>query len=389
MMAGASERRLFGLMFALLSSACGEASVAGEGYALREVDEGKAPAFGTVAFEELDPVPPGGSLDDLQRALPELSGRGIALGLHWKSERIDDPLRWRIVDEAIARGIAVHPVLTLPEGREEDEQPGSLGYAQTGYFPNASNYAAWIAASKKLMEMWLARGLAPTTMVVDMEMRKRRLHRLAALTGPRPDALGTLLLLASGIDRARQDRAIAAFSAYAAHAHARGFTLHLTTLLPMLDDYRDGDDSLRQAFGVPLANDPRQIPFDVVSFQIHRTLYRERYPNLTPYFVYDYARAAVALVGGRAAIDVGLTHGGIVATAPVYTGPDELRGDLAAAMAAGIPTRNIGVYSLLGILTRPKVAAWLEPVVSARPPSDTGATASSHVEWGLLDAVLP
>lgn len=380
------------LTLSAMAAGCAEHDVTLVARARAEAPRAARPAgFGGVAYEEFDPPPPGGSLADLRAALPLLEGRGVAIGMHWKSERIDDSERFRIVEEAAARGIAVHPVLLLPEGSEADEDPASPRYAETGYFPNATNYAAWIAHSKQLMAAWRARGLAPTTMIVDLEMRKRRLHRLAALTGSATDPLAVYALLLSGIDRRRYADALAAFDAYAREAHAQGFQLQLTTLLPMLDDYRDGDDSLRQAFGIPLADDPRAVPYDTVSFQIHRTLYQERYPGLSTYFVYDYARAARGLFGERAAIDLGLTHGGIAPDAPVYTDGDQLRQDVEAALSAGIKREQLQVYSLLGMLApgRGAIDQWLQLPHELRVPPNDGATARSHLDWGLLDVLLP
>jgi len=348
------------------------------------------PGFGSVAYEELDPLPEGGSLEDLTASLDRLQGLGVALMLHWTSEDIHDPRRWQVVAAAHARGIEVRPVLTLPEGSEADEDPASPRHASTGYFPNTSNYAAWIASSKQLMTSWTSRGYAPTTMVIDLEMRKRRLHRLADLTGPDTDPLGVLSLLAQGIDRPRYALAMAAFRAYADYAHQRGFRLHVTTLLPVIDDYLDGDDSLRQAFGIPLGNTPGDRPWDSVSIQVHRTLYGERYVGLTSYFVYDYARAIRKVFGDKGAIDLGLTHGGIVASAPLYANGDELRRDLEAALSAGIAPEDIGIYSWLGMIApeHAPLSQWLQPPVDLRPPHDDGLTARSHRDWKLLDALL-
>lgn len=94
--------------------------------------------FGGVAYEEFEPASEGGSLADLRRVLPVLAERGVSLSLHWKAERIDDPERFEIVQEAQARGIAVYPVLLLPEGSEVDEDPASPRHAETGYYPNVT-----------------------------------------------------------------------------------------------------------------------------------------------------------------------------------------------------------------------------------------------------------
>ena len=381
--------RSLAVVLAFCASSCAEPNASPHS-APTLTQGGAEPVFGAVAFEEFQPAPPGGTMSELRRALPLLQAHGVALALHWKSDAMDDPQRWRVVDEALARGVPVYPVLTLPEGSERDEDPTSPGYARTGYYPNSSNYAAWIEASKKLMSAWRARHLPPTTMVVDMEMRKRRLLRLSALTGERTDPLGTLLLLSSGINRRQYAAALQAYRDYAEHAHALGFKVHLTTLLPMLDDYRDGDDSLRQAFGVPLDDDPRKAPWDGVSFQIHRTLYAARYTGLSSYFVYDYATEIKRLFGERAGVDVGLTHGGIEITAPLYATGAELRADVGAALAAGIPAQNIGVYSLIGMIApdRAPVEQWFTPPASVRAPPDDGVTARSHRDWALLDTLI-
>ena len=385
-----ATHRSLALALSLALPACSEPGPAETSQSFSQALPGANPGFGNVAYEELSPLPPGGSLTDLERSLAALQGRGISLGLHWRSDNLQDAHRWQIVAAATARGIEVRPVLTLPEGSEADENPQAPGYATTGYFPNTSNYAAWIASAKQLMSAWTQRGFAPTTLVVDFEMRKRRLHRFAELTGAKSDPLGALVLLSQGIDRQRYARAMAAYRDFAAYAHERGFKLHVTTLLPVLDDYLDGDDALRQAFGIPLGNTPAEVPWDSVSIQVHRTLYRERYAGLTSYFVYDYARAIRKVFGAKAAIDLGLTHGGISTTAPLYANGDELRQDVEAALAAGIAPQNIAVYSWLGMYAphRAPLSQWLQPPRDVRPPPDDGLSARSHRDWGLLDTLL-
>jgi hypothetical protein len=84
-----------------------------------------SPGYGSVAWEELSPAPPGGALSNLKANLPLLQGRGVALVLHWPSTKLSDAARWDIVSDARARGIPVYPWLTLPNGSDADNAPGS------------------------------------------------------------------------------------------------------------------------------------------------------------------------------------------------------------------------------------------------------------------------
>jgi hypothetical protein len=310
-----------------------------------------SPGYGGVAFEELSANPPVGQrIQDAKDKLVLLQGRGIGVALHWKSDNLNDPARWSFVTEAVRLGIQVYPWLTLPEGTEADEVPGSPNHAKTGYFPNSTNYAEWIARAKQLMTLWQQRGLAPTGMVVDMEMRKRRLHKFAELTNS-GDVFGAIALLDAGINRPQYASALSAFKDYVNYAHARGWKATISTLLPILDDYADNDDGLRQAFTIPIDNDPlsaSSTKWDSVSFQVMRTLYRESYPGLTPYFVFYYSREVLMRFGALGGVGLGLTHGGISDTAPLYANGNELREDVEAALQAGMPAANIGVYSFLG-----------------------------------------
>lgn len=349
-----------------------------------------SPGYGTVAWEELGNVAPY-RLQDLKAQLGLLQGRGIALVLHWPSNDLDNPERWAVVADARSRGIPVYPWLTLPEGSAEDNLPSSPNYPKTGYFPNSTNYVEWIAKAKQLMSLWTARGLPPTTMSVDLEMRKRRLHQFAEMTQNGAPVSQIVSFLREEINRPRHAAALLAFRDYVSYAHSRGFKVNVTTLLPMLDDYGDDDDSLRQAFGIPLDDDPRAAnatPWDEVSFQVHRTIYQQSYPGLTSYFVLDYARLAIVLFGAKAGVGIGLTHGGIAPETPVYPNGNELRLDVEAARKAGIPTAKIGVYSFLGMYTAPPTSQWFQAPQFSFGPFPDLATGAVHVSTWALDGLF-
>jgi hypothetical protein len=358
------------------------------------------PGFGQVAWEELLPPPgsgatqpPENTIAALSQKLPELAGTGVALVLHWRAANLNDTARINLVKKARAQGTPVHPWLTLEEGTAAQNEPGHADYAKTGYFPNDTNYAAWIAKAKELMTLWANNGLGTTTFVVDLEMRKPRLHQFAAMTanGTAPQTIANWLK--AGINRPRHTSSIAAFKAFVDYAHARNHKVAASTLLPMIDDYGDDDDDLRQAFTVPLENDTSSaaaIQWDEISMQVQRTLYAESYPLVTSYFVQDYALLARILFGNKAGVGLGLTHGGISDTAPLYTNGEQLRLDVQAARYAGIPREKVGVYSFYGMYRRTPLSQWFAPQQSVYwpvfPDPQTGLLhASVFVLDGLMD----
>jgi hypothetical protein len=349
--------------------------------------------FTSVAWEVL-PSDSASSLSNLRDNLWRLQGRNIAVGLHWPSSSLDswDQARWDLVQYAHDIGVPLYLWLTLPEAvTTADKTPGTPGYAATGYFPNSTNYSTWIAYSQYMMFLWRAMGYPPTTLVVDFEMRKEKLHEFDEYSS-RGEVNNVLDLLRANTNRSRQAAAISAFREYVTYAHSFGFRVAVTTLLPILEDYADGDDGLRQGFTVPLENAPLSagaVAWDMVSFQVHRSLYRKSFANLTPYFVYDYARMARQYFGSKAGVDLGLTHPGIGSGNIVYTGPNELRQDTGAAARAGIPSDRIGLYSLLGIIKSGNPDLWLQAPLSFTPSAlGDPATSAVHLTQRAIDLSL-
>lgn len=309
-----------------------------------------ATGYGSVAWEELD----GATLAELKSNLHHLAGRDIALVLHWKAENIDDPARWEVVHDAVSRGIPVQPWLTLPES--------------LGYFPNATNYSTWITHAQSLMFLWRSRGLPSTSFVVDMEMSKSKLHRFQELTAA-GDPFAAARFLNGNINRSQFAAATTAYRGFVDYAHLLGFKVTVTTLLPLLEDYSDGDDFIRQGFNSPIDG----IAWDEVSFQVHRTLYGASYP-LTSYMVYEYGRLARNRFGARAGLGLGLTHPGIDVgnQAIVYSSGNQLRLDAQAAKAAGFSATRVGVYSFLGIYRSNDVGQWFQVPSTSWPLPDLG-----------------
>jgi hypothetical protein len=348
------------------------------------------PDFGDVAWEQF--ALPGNTPNDLLANLPALAGTGVSVTLHWPAANINDATRLDIVRKARAQGTLIIPWLTLEEGSAAQNVPTHPDYAKTGYFPNDTNYQFWISKAKELMTLWSTNGFGPTTFLVDSEIRKPRLHEFSSMTqdGTAPEAIAAWLK--AGINRTRHANSIAAFKEFVNYAHARGHKVTLSTLLPMIDDYGDDDDDLRQAFTVPLENNPlaaTAIAWDQVAFQVQRTLYAEQYTLLTSYFVQDYALLTRILFGAKAGIGLGLTHRGISATAPTYTNGSQLRQDVQAARYAGIRRDKIGVYSYNGMYQRAPISQWFPAQQSVNlpvlPDLQTGLV---HASVFALDALM-
>ncbi|MEY4581269.1 MAG: hypothetical protein RL701_5972 [Pseudomonadota bacterium] len=321
-----------------------------------------AAGFGSVAWEELD----GATVSQLKNQLPLLEGRGMALVLHWKAENLDDAERWTLVKAALARGIQVQPWLTLPESQ--------------GYFPNATNYAAWIKAERELLSLWRARKLPSTALVVDMELSKDKLARFQELTAS-GNPFAVAQFLNANKNKQQYAAATSAFRDFVNEVHALGFKVNLTTLLPLLDDYEDRDDYLRQGFNCPIDG----IAWDEVSFQIHRTIYAQSYP-LTARMVWDYGRLAKKWFPNNAGIGVGLTHAGISSDPDiVYSDGNALRSDVEAALAAGFAPARIGVYSFLGMYNREPASQWFQTARAKQPSQDLG-TGLLHASISAIDA---
>jgi hypothetical protein len=315
-----------------------------------------------------------------------LAQHGVALVMHWPAAELENPAYWRVAADAQAQGISVHPWITLPEADSKD--PNAPNYRSTGYFPNATNHEAWCAVARAWLLAWQSAGFKPTTISVDFEMRKERLHEFVALTGD-GDLLGTLALLEenrAGVTPEGFAAAATSYREFVDFAHANGFRVEATTLLPLLEDYNDGDLSIQQGFQVVL---DKETAWDRVAFQVHRTIYQRYDPS--PFFVKYYAETALREWGERAAVGVGLTHGGIDANTATYASGPELSDDVDAALEAGIPARFIDVYSFRGMWEKPPFEQWFQPPMPRQPgwldPNDPG-TIAAHTLQATIDALF-
>lgn len=356
------------------------------------------PDFGAIAVE---PIEEDGSdagvgvapnlvetLDEVRQALPLLARSKLSLALMIQAHKLrDDAASERIfalVEEATKMGVPVRPVPVLS--------------ADEGYFPNATNHVAFAAVARDLARRWKARGLPETTLVVDMEPPRELTEALASLD----------IVKAAPNDHIDRERYAAGRQGYVAlvdELHREGFKVAMTTQASLLADYRDDDDDLRQYFNVVIEGPA----WDELEFQLYRSAYQQQAPGLGPHFVYDFARAAQARFPDKTVgVTLGVTHPGpVFPETQTLASPEELRKDVAAARAAGVPRERIGVYNLKGVLLGPPKcdqvlgceaseyeygtndpADWLEPLSNEQPPEESAATGVLWTQLDLMDGLL-
>jgi len=398
---------------ALLFAACaGDDELAGGQEELTKaraaLNAGVSAGFGAVSWEFIaDP-----DYTHLANHLAPIAGHGITVTINVPTSqfdvmppRTDSP--WVAIDAAMAMNIPVTLWVTLPPfptdmnnytkaldptGNKYHADPK---YKTTGYFANASNADEFVAKATALKTAFEGRYAGKKAgLLVDMEIRKE-LMKLYDATDTPAHQVDFFQRYGSLGRAAEYDAALITYKNFVANMRDAGWRVDVSTFVQMLDDYADGDASLRRAYGVVL-DDPR-IPgatkWSHYYVQAYTTLYGAKLP-ITNYFVYDYARLAKQIFGAAASVDVGLTHGGIEPDAPVYWSPIPLAQDTSAALAAGIPRSQIEVYSYLGMFGSPardsNIESWLFPVPALNlPPLPDVGTPLYHSTNSAADAFFP
>ncbi len=373
----------------------------------RALSANQLASYGAVSWEYAsDP-----NYDHLTAQLGSLVGHGVGLTVNVPTTQIaveaGPGSPWGALGKALQLGIPLTLFITLPEFPTPMNQytkaldPTGAKYRAdpafktTGYFANASNAAEYCAQSTALKNAFEAHFPGRSaTILVDMELRKELMPLYKATDAP-ANQVDFFRRYGSLGRAAEYDGSVNTYRAFVANLRRSGWRVEISTFVQMLDDFADGDASLRRAYGVVL-DDPRvagATEWNRAFFQAFTTLYGRSIP-ITNYFVYDYARLARSIFGAKAAVDVGLTHGGIDPTAPVYRFALQLAADSSAALAAGIPRESIEVYSYLGMFGSPASASniegWLVPLqpINLPPLVDLG-TPLFHITNAAADAYFP
>jgi hypothetical protein len=334
------------------STGVGGVDAATTGAPRRRADAVADPAFRTIWVYA----------DDLAAAIPFARDHGLAI--NWIFTASTTP-PWDLLHQAEAEGVRVNPAPAL------DPAPNP--------FFSTARTASGTSQVLDVLDHWAAKGLAPTTVVIDMEgddpfgMQTR-----LALLGVEPDpakaqAEATRLLRAAP-SSAAFDEAKARWAQFVDDAHARGWRAAVTLIPLALDGAEDGDSTFARVADIPY----QDADWDFGTVQAYRSIVNGAldifgYPATTSRLVYEYGRDVQRRFrsGG---LDVGLTVVGEGTSPPdfPYRSFDEWGQDLEAAAAAGLPPERIQpfMFRLMSIGDDP--AQWILPRLAEPrvPPPD-------------------
>jgi hypothetical protein len=296
-------------------------------------------------------------LDDaaIEAALPELAGAGARLGLAVASERIGDPALAELTRRAADRGVSVRIWLLLPKSG--------------GYWIGETNAEAFAERLGELVR-WRDRSGGPVFEGVSFDLEPDFAYSEALRTEKKSRPDRWLSLLASHVEPVRFGRARDTLARAADRLRQAGLRSHAVSY-PLILDQPAGDCLLEDALDVPVSG----IDWDEVSVMVYQTAFAQQLGLwLGPALVHSYAIDAVRRFGDRAGIDVGVVGDAGLGLEPGdrYPSPAELRADIEAALAAGIPPERIRVYGLAGVLGAGGVGRWLRlPELTPRTPVES------------------
>jgi hypothetical protein len=305
--------------------------------------------------------------DDAVRAQLGFCAReGVDLYLAIPSTRIGDPALAALLRAADAAGVGVRAWLLLPEA--------------DGYWPNEHNLAAMRAAALAFADWRDAEGLPVKWIVFDMEMslaRNQEVQRLRESEGQ----VAAVEAIKAGRDPVAYAAARAGYGLLVDELHARQLQVMAVTLPMVLDDAEDGDDDIQDGFDIPIFG----IPWDEVSFMVYQSLVYDFLGSWHgPDLIDSYARSAVAQLGARAAVALGIVgSAGIAPVTMPYPDAPTLLADHAAARAAGVG--RVSVYSLDGLVQQAEPGSWLDRDIAPQVPEYGDAETLRALVRGLLD----
>ncbi|MGK3994513.1 hypothetical protein [Sorangium sp. So ce1024] len=232
---------------------------------------------------------------------------------------------------------------------------------EAGRWVSAGNAAAFGAFVARLLDALDGRGLAAAEVVFDLEPPIEDVRR--ALAGGR----GALEVLRGGGGGARGrppwGDAERALSAMAEALHARGVATS-AAIVPLV--LADGpSQGWERILGTPVSAPPwgrvgAMLYTSLIEGYARGALGRADAIALLAWG----CRAAAWRFGPKAGVSLGAVGVGALGDEPVYRSPDELREDVAVAVAAGVD--DLALFDLGGVLARPPAEAWLEAFVA--PP---------------------
>lgn len=231
-----------------------------------------------------------------------------------------------------------------------------------GYWPNETNIQRFDQYVGRILAWLKAQGLSAGAIIYDMEPAiaySKTLEQANKL------GLGaSVKLMRQHLNPAAHAMARQQLIASVRAVQQAGLRAQCVTFPQVLDDLGDGDNDLQDALDIPVHG----VPWDEVSFMVYQSTYARMLGSwIGPDLIRAYSAAARAAYGDRATIALGVVgKGGVMSTGfQLYKDPATLQQDIAAARAEGI--KRLEVFSLDGMLTSAKPAAWLSSLGGVQP----------------------
>lgn len=257
-----------------------------------------------------------------------------------------------------------------------------------GYWPSEDNAQAYFGRVEQLLDSLDAQGVQPAWLAVDLEPP---LHQIDALRhAPTPLHLKMRRMMQQNLDAERFARSVQAFEQGIQKVRARGVRTLSVTLPLAAHDLRDGVPLWQDVFETPWAD----VAWDQAGIMAYGSMVAGYSKGLLSEadaraMHYRLMRHVARAFGSRAHASIGVTGIGKLGDEPVYTNPESLGLDAAAARAAGI--EDIGIFCLEGLLAQPEPEAWLRAVTQAqaRVPAQTIKSVMARLGgWGLRRVAL-
>ncbi len=334
---------------------------------------------------------------DVINLAPTLKANGIKIALAIQAHKLGNSTKMNAIANVInAMGAAnVYPWLVLSWC--------------DGYFVNDTNYNTFATAANSLDTWWrITKGYAPTTFIVDEELRWARSRQFSGAT-----ATNKITLMQNWTNTTNYNNARTALANLVTNFKNKGWAVQGTTAAVALDDFYDGDEGIMKGWGTPITG----ISWSRISWQAYRTIFMAQCAPLTVmsnFFVYDYLNTAKNLPWSTKfpnttlGVDIGLTEPG-----PVFPeGLDyldvfltqgvakELSLDVEAANSAGQTNTSIGVYDLQGAACKvnsngtsvtcsvSNITSLIAPRIGQSAPLPDTCTPTIHTAMHVLDAAL-
>ncbi len=264
---------------------------------------------------------------------------------------------------AARMGIPVNAWLLLPE--------------EQGYWFNEENFAQ---ASDYVYEFldWIEQRHIPLEWIMfDMEMSVDKIRAM------REGGLFEVVIptLKENVDPEQYERSTQAYAELVRKVQERGYRVTAAAYPMVLDDLRDDDFEIQDAFNTPIVG----VAFDEIYFMVYRSTFVQLL-GITPGpdLVYQYALEARQHFGEAGVIALGIVGTIGMVSEEGYTEPAQLAVDIAAARAGG--SARVYIFSLDGMLATGALDAWM--ILAGTPPrvpEPDDATEQAREIVGLLD----